>query len=90
MSAPPPTRGRVRVLIPLLLLLILVVLGHFLFGLPDFLTYGLAGGLIFCLLIIGRDRLLAAQRQLDQQQEADATEAGGHDDHEEQHSKPAP
>jgi hypothetical protein len=81
MSAPPPARLPSRVLILILLaLLILVALGRLLFGLPDFLLYGLAGGLIFCLLIIGRDRLLAAQRRLDSGQEAYRGDNDGRDD----------
>lgn len=69
MSTPAPARG--RFLIPALLaLLAAVALIHLLVGLPEFLLYGLAGGLIFCLLIAGRDRLLTAQRQLDREREA--------------------
>ena len=89
MSATPPTRTASRFLIPLLVaLLALVVLGRLLLGLPDFLTYGLAGGLTFCLLIIGRDRLLAAQRQLDSKEETDHGETEVRDERDRANSKP--
>lgn len=81
MSAPPaPSRGRFLIA-ALLALLVTVAIVHLLVGLPAFLFYGLAGGLIFCLLIAGRDRLLAAQWQLDRGSETrrrDAERAEGH------------
>jgi hypothetical protein len=33
-------------------------------GVPDTIIYGLTGGLVACLLIVGRDRLLSAERRL--------------------------
>jgi len=35
-------------------------------GVSDTLVYGLAGGLVACLLIVGRDRLLSADRRLNE------------------------
>lgn len=70
MSKPVPAPSRARLLIPLLLALVaLVAIVRLSIGLPDFLLYGLVGGLVFCLLIVGRDTLLAAQRHLDKTDE---------------------
>ena len=64
-----PTSGdnaRARAIVLTILgLLVAVVIAHLAIGLPLYLLYGLGGGLIFCLIIVGRDRLLDAQRSLD-------------------------
>lgn len=88
MNKPPPASSRARVLIPLFLgLLALVVVVHLIIGLPEFLLYGLVGGLIFCVLIVGRDTLLAAQRNVEKRDEdrrRDAERAANHREDNEQ------
>ena len=70
MSAPPPAPSRPRFLVPLLFgLLALVALIHQTIGLPDFLLYGLVGGLALCLLVVARDSLLMARRQIEKDED---------------------
>ena len=57
-----PARGRTIALALVAALLIVAVLWRL--GVPDTLVYGLAGGIVACLLIVGRDRLLGAGRHL--------------------------
>lgn len=65
-DAPPPPPARARpIALALLALLAAVFILNLIVGLPQFLLYGIAGGLVFCLIIVGRDALLAAQRALD-------------------------
>lgn len=68
MDAPPPTPIRARRLVPILFsLLALVAIVHLAIGLPDFLLFGLVGGLALCLLVVLRDSLLTARQQLERQ-----------------------
>ena len=64
---PQPTRpAQTRTIITVLLAFFAAVLiVQLIIGLPQFVFYGLIGGLVFCLIIVGRDRLLAAQRMLE-------------------------
>ncbi len=65
-NAPPPQPARTRpIALALLALLAAVFILNLIVGLPQFILYGLVGGLVFCLIIVGRDALLAAQRTLD-------------------------
>jgi len=61
-ARPAPTH---TIIIVLLALFAVVLIVQLLIGLPQFVFYGLIGGLVFCLIIIGRDRLLAAQRMME-------------------------
>ncbi len=61
-SRPAPTRA---IIIVMLALFAAVLIVQMIVGLPRFVFYGLIGGLVFCLLIIGRDRLLTTQRMLE-------------------------
>ncbi len=63
--APPRPARSSAIALALLALLAAVVIVNLLVSLPQFLFYGIAGGLVFCLLIIGRDALLATQHTLD-------------------------
>ncbi|HEY8602631.1 MAG TPA: hypothetical protein VIL85_29705 [Thermomicrobiales bacterium] len=66
MNQPPPRPARTRAIITILLALFAAVLiVQVIVGLPQFVFYGLIGGLVFCLIIVGRDRLLAAQRMME-------------------------
>ncbi len=61
-APPAPTR---TIIIVLLAIFAVVLIVQLIVGLPQFVLYGLIGGLVFCLIIIGRDRLLTAQRMLE-------------------------
>jgi len=61
-ARPAPTR---TIIIALLALFAVVLIVQLIVDLPQFVFYGLIGGLIFCVIIIGRDRLLAAQQMLE-------------------------
>lgn len=61
-ARPTPTR---TIIVVLFALFAAVLIAQLVVGLPQFVFYGLSGGLGFCLLIIGRDRLLAAQRMME-------------------------
>ena len=61
-ARPAPTRTIITVLLALFAAVLIVQL---IVGLPQFVFYGLIGGIIFCLIIVGRDRLLAAQRMME-------------------------
>lgn len=61
-TRPAPTRTILTVLLALFATVLIVQL---IVGLPQFIFYGLVGGLVFCLIIVGRDRLLAAQRMME-------------------------
>lgn len=59
-----PVRTKIIALALLGALLVVAVLWRL--GVPDTIVYGLAGGLVACLLIVGRDRLLSAERRLNE------------------------
>jgi uncharacterized protein (DUF58 family) len=59
-----PQRAR-RAALTLLALLALVLIVRLLVGLPAIVFFGLAGGLVFSLVIIGLDLLHNAARKLD-------------------------
>jgi hypothetical protein len=61
-TRPAPARTIITVLLGLFAVVLVVQL---IFGLPQFVFYGFIGGLVFCLVIVGRDRLLAAQRMIE-------------------------
>jgi hypothetical protein len=61
-ARPAPARTIITVLLGLFAAVLIVQL---IVGLPQFVFYGLIGGLVFCLIIVGRDRLLAAQRMME-------------------------
>ena len=61
-APPAPTRTIITALLALFATVLIVQL---IVGLPQFVFYGLGGGLVFCLIIVGRDRLLAAQRMME-------------------------
>lgn len=59
---PSPARTWTIALVLAATLVIVAVLWRV--GLPDVIAYGLAGGLVACLVIIGLDRLHSAERRL--------------------------
>lgn len=61
-ARPAPTRTIITVLLALFAAVLIVQL---IVSLPQFVFYGIIGGLVFCLIIVGRDRLLAAQRMME-------------------------
>lgn len=61
-ARPAPTR---TIIIVLLAIFAVVLIVQLIVGLPQFVFYGFIGGLVFCLIIVGRDRLLAAQRMME-------------------------
>jgi purine-cytosine permease-like protein len=61
-ARPAPTRTIITILLALFAAVLIVQL---IVGLPQFVFYGLIGGLVFCMIIVGRDRLLAAQRMME-------------------------
>lgn len=64
-TRPAQTRTIITIITILLAFFAAVLIVQLIIGLPQFVFYGLIGGLVFCLIIVGRDRLLAAQRMLE-------------------------
>lgn len=61
-----PSPTRTRIIARALLVLLALVLILRLLGLSPYLAYGLAGGLLACLIVIGLDRLHSIERALDE------------------------
>ena len=59
-----PNRARQSAVV-LLAALAAVLVIHLTFGLSDVLLYGMVGGLVGCLVVIGLDLLRNAQRKMD-------------------------
>jgi len=70
MRPPHTSPARTRAIALALGASLLVVAMLWRLGLPDTIVYGLAGGLVACLLIVGRDRLLSAERRLSERDKA--------------------
>lgn len=62
-----PTRTRAIALALAASLAIVAVLWRF--GVPDAIIYGLAGGFVACLIIIGLDRLHSVERRMNDRDE---------------------
>jgi Flp pilus assembly protein TadB len=68
MTPVPDRRPRARVAaLAILALLAAVLVAHLAIGLSPVLLYGLVGGLILCLVIVGLDLLHSVERKLDRQ-----------------------
>ena len=64
MQPPHTSPARAKIIALMLLGALLVVAVLWRLGVYDTIVYGLAGGLVACRLIVGRDRLLSAERRL--------------------------